>query len=201
MKSCQICKKTKYQNPKKFKGSTKKYAKKKYKYAICTKCHSIDNLSKQEITYENYPNGKKKFTQRTTRFTKFLKQNKITKKHKILDYGCGSGQFTQTLKEKGYNVKGYEPHNTRFPLPKTKFDAIYLIHVLEHITNYSKLFKKLDKLIMKNGLIITIHPSSTRIKKLSPNNPSQSWIIHSPYHSCLPSDNAIIKLFNKNSLL
>ena len=48
---------------------------------------------------------------------------------KILDFGCGLGKDVELLKEKGFDIVGYDPHY--FPqLPTGKFDTILCFYVL-----------------------------------------------------------------------
>ena len=50
-------------------------------------------------------------------------------KGKILDFGCGLGKDVELLKEKGFDIIGYDPHY--FPqLPTEKFDTILCFYVL-----------------------------------------------------------------------
>ena len=56
-----------------------------------------------------------------------LRQNLL--KGKILDFGCGFGSDVKLLKQKGFDITGYDPHY--FPLyPEQKFDTIICFYVL-----------------------------------------------------------------------
>ncbi len=56
-----------------------------------------------------------------------LKQKKII--GKILDFGCGIGKDVEILKEKGFDIIGYDPYY--FPeFPNDKFDTILCFYVL-----------------------------------------------------------------------
>lgn len=67
----------------------------------------------------------------------------------VLDYGCGFGQDVQSLRTKGFDADGYDPHY--FPeIPSHKFDTIvcfYVLNVLfpneqtEVMMNISRLLK------------------------------------------------------------
>lgn len=64
--------------------------------------------------------------------TRWLR-NKNLLKGEILDYGCGYGFDTDYLKEKGYNIVGYD-NFYRPDYPKKRFDTIicnYVLNVLE----------------------------------------------------------------------
>ena len=54
-------------------------------------------------------------------------------KGEILDYGCGFGKDVEFLREKNFNIVGYDPYY--FPvLPSNKFDTIICNYVLNILT-------------------------------------------------------------------
>jgi len=60
--------------------------------------------------------------------SRFL-MNNIKLSGRILDFGCGLGSDVESLKKKGFDVFGYDPHF--FPVyPKEKFDTIICLYVL-----------------------------------------------------------------------
>jgi cyclopropane fatty-acyl-phospholipid synthase-like methyltransferase len=84
------------------------------------------------------------------------------KAKKILDFGCGYGNFTTYLREKGYDAYGCNP----FPaLPKKDYlapdytpwlhlyDAITMIEVLEHLTDPLNILKDLREATQKKGTL------------------------------------------------
>ena len=59
---------------------------------------------------------------------KFFLTNKLLQ-GKILDFGCGFGNDVKLLKQKGFDITGYDPHY--FPqYPHEKFDTIICFYVL-----------------------------------------------------------------------
>ena len=90
---------------------------------------------------------------------------------RVLDYGCGSGDFVKFLRNKSINAYGYDP-NTKFSaLDKSNFlnnretwdnktyDIIVLWHVLEHVHNPFFLIQRLKKRLNKNGKIFVAIPN------------------------------------------
>jgi glycosyltransferase involved in cell wall biosynthesis len=99
--------------------------------------------------------------------------NKIAPGSKVLDIGCGSGQFAEKLKEKGCYVHGLdwldleEPANfdlfTRLDLnrddvdlPREEYDFILLLDVIEHLLRPEKLLEDLREQVKGEKPIIMI---------------------------------------------
>ncbi len=100
-----------------------------------------------------------------------------TETRKILDFGCGTGQFLDVARERGWETHGLEPdpfaitieergHNAhigQFPgveLPKDFFDAIFCSAVFEHLPNPAIQLRALREILKPGGiLIITSVPS------------------------------------------
>ncbi len=100
----------------------------------------------------------------------WMKSN-IKKNSKVLDYGCGTGEFVKFLRNNSINAYGYDP-NIKFnegdsrnyltnkeKWKKQKYDIIVLWHVLEHIYNPSYLIKSLKINLQENGKIFIAIPN------------------------------------------
>lgn len=111
-------------------------------------------------------------------FTLRLKAKLIadhTNKKRILDYGCGTGDFLNHLKERGWETTGIEPstkarsisesknikvfESTETLLTEKKFNVITLWHVLEHIHNLEETIQKLKSNLTRDGLFIIAVPN------------------------------------------
>jgi 2-polyprenyl-3-methyl-5-hydroxy-6-metoxy-1,4-benzoquinol methylase len=93
----------------------------------------------------------------------------------ILDYGCGTGEFLNHMKNNGWNIAGVEPTDTARQkanqllgnkvskdLETFKANSVKLItlwHVLEHIHDLNNTILKLKSLLTQDGLIIIAVPN------------------------------------------
>lgn len=111
-------------------------------------------------------------------FKPFINSIKIVPKGKLLDVGCGSGEFLYLAKKKGMDCYGIEPgkFDRKFAdsrglkifngtLEKAKyqnayFDVITMNHVFEHVENPMKTMKELKRILKPNGTLIIGIPVS-----------------------------------------
>lgn len=95
---------------------------------------------------------------------------------KILDYGCGAGDFLAFAKNKNLKVLGIEPNQNARKIAQNKvgenlvlnsglkeisetFDIITLWHVLEHIPNLCEFIEELKSHLNPNGKIYIAVPN------------------------------------------
>ncbi|MGI8893264.1 MAG: methyltransferase domain-containing protein [Bacteroidia bacterium] len=96
---------------------------------------------------------------------------------KLLDYGCGTGDFMVYAQSGGMDVHGVEPteearqkaigknlgissYEDFFQFQKNSFDVITLWHVLEHVHELDKVFTNLCMILKQGGYLFIALPNS-----------------------------------------
>ena len=94
----------------------------------------------------------------------------------LLDYGCGTGEFLNAAKRKGWKVAGVEPNEKARTQANLKlknkikasvddlkknssFDIITLYHVLEHVHDLRKTSKKIINHLKSDGYLVIAVPN------------------------------------------
>lgn len=87
---------------------------------------------------------------------------------KLLDYGCGAGDFVITARKAGWDATGYEPGargrqaclargvpvvGRLQDLPQGDFDFITFNHVFEHLADHAAVLKVLQELVARTGFV------------------------------------------------
>ena len=101
--------------------------------------------------------------------------NKYTSKNSLIDFGCGTGDFLNTAKKKGWIIYGVEPSSiarkkaevitdTKIvesldSLPPIKVTAITAWHVLEHVPDIQQTIKKLCSHLSSKGILVIAVPN------------------------------------------
>lgn len=172
--------------------------------------------------YISHTDSKKSFTDKLYQSIKSIAlKNKLkllnsfkTEEKKLLDIGCGTGDFLLTCKNNGWNVVGVEPNKTAKKIAETKltstiyididnvlskrFDVITLWHVLEHVPNLEEYISKLKLLLKPNGVLIVAVPN---FKSYDAQYYKQFWAAFDvPRHLWHFSKKAIQELFSRQQL-
>jgi len=135
---------------------------------------------------------------------------KIVPHQKLLDIGCGSGQFLYEMKQFGFDVQGIEPSyfnkkaakilNIKPDLIKAKypdnfFDVITMNHVLQHVNNPSQILTEIHRILKKKGILII---GISNYRSLAYALFKKNWLqLDIPRHLSNYSDKLLIKFLEK----
>lgn len=134
---------------------------------------------------------------------------------KLLDVGCGKGDFLKFLKKKGWSVYGTEFSSISAESAKKKvgensifitsnldeltnininFDIITLWHVLEHLKSPKKLINAIDVKLNKNGFLVIEVPNFDSLQRYIDKN---NWIhLECPRHVSHFTNKSLLNLFD-----
>lgn len=135
--------------------------------------------------YISHTDSKKNITDKlyhlVKKYTLIQKLNLInsfkTTEKKLLDVGCGTGDFLKICKNDNWKTIGIEPNESAKKIAKNKlgeeavlytnineiknlkFDVITLWHVLEHVSDLEFYISKLKSLLKPNGFLVIAVPN------------------------------------------
>lgn len=196
-KNCILCGESEFSEVVPFAGTTLENKGLSYDYARCKSCDSIIRLEDVKVNYAKYPTWSNVSRLSLNRLLRLFTKNQIKKDSAILDYGCGSGALVSRLKEKGYSrTMGYDPYKNCETLTNgDTFSLVFSLYVFEHLNNFNEFFNNLDRITDSKSKIMILCPSATRFPPLTNKCPLQRIAIQAPYHTFIPSDDMLIKLF------
>jgi len=140
----------------------------------------------------------------------------MRKKGKVLDVGCGTGEFLNKCKRNGYETIGFEPSdvarkqainnfnlevmksNCFEKLENKSISIITMWHVLEHIPDIEKVLFESSRLITDNGIIFIAVPNYLSWDSKYYKNYWAAW--DTPIHLWHFSEKTIKLLFKKYHL-
>jgi len=193
--SCPYCN----QSRKSFLYNTYSFNAISFEFSKCLDCRCIylDPLPDSEtldLAYsdEYYGQGEAKFIKPVERFIEWFRRQRAMLMHallkgkgRVLDIGCGNGNFLHNLSKLGnYEIHGIEmPGNSAERAKKvdglhlyegeinkvnieTRFDAITLIHVFEHLADPAISLDKIDNLLVSGGYLVITVPNISSIQSL-----------------------------------
>lgn len=173
--------------------------------------------------YVSHSNTKKGFinsTYQSVRKYTLLKKLQLISKYfktgRILDIGCGTGEFLNTCKNAKWQTLGIEPDDDARKMAidnygldvreevelksisDASFDAISMWHVLEHVPKLNERVEELKRLIKPNGIIIIAVPNCD---SLDAKKYKEDWAAYDvPRHLYHFTPKDIDALFSKHDL-
>jgi len=123
--------------------------------------------------------------------------------HKLLDIGCGNGDFLALAREMGFAATGCEPDSAsvaicraqgldvmegdafHLELQENTFDVITMNHVLEHVVDQAALLSRAYRLLAPGGRIWVCLPNPQALGRSSLGIAWKGF--HPPYHLALPT--------------
>jgi len=132
---------------------------------------------------------------------------------KVLDVGCGTGEFLKTMKAGGWETAGVEPSEERNKLsteenkiysaelteikfPGGGFDAVTLWQVLEHLPDPVKYLAEIRRLLKDDGILVLSVPN---INSLQARFGGALWFhLDLPRHRWQFAPGTILKMLEKN---
>lgn len=169
-----------------------------FQISECTECHlrftnpipDETEISKyyQSQDYISHTNTSQGLINKTYQFVRNItligKRNLIQKESeiktgKILDIGCGTGEFLNTMQKSDWNVFGLEPDegarklagsnyqlqidspDKLFEFSENSFDVITMWHVLEHVHRLDDNMKQISKILKPDGILLIAVPNYT----------------------------------------
>jgi len=176
--------------------------------------------SEEYVSHSNTNKGFINSVYQTVRKYTLLKKLQLVSKHfktgKILDIGCGTGEFLNTCKNAKWETLGIEPDDDArnmaiknygldirkesdlSGLADSSFDVISMWHVLEHVPKLNERVEELKRLIKPTGIIIIAVPNCESLDAKSYKELWAAYDVPRHLYHFIPKD--IETLFQKHGM-
>lgn len=131
-----------------------------------------------------------------------LRRAGLKRSHKILDYGCGNGQFVRFLQRKGYSgARGFDGYHGAYQdraVLDEKYDCIIAQDVIEHVSSPNVVLGELARATEERAILAIGTPNATAIDLSRPRDFLHA--LHAPYHRHILSADALIEAGRRHGL-
>lgn len=183
-------------------SNVRRFADETFSLWQCAACRSIHACDAVDLAhyYAHYPfhDQQISFSARLAYSSKLreLKKLGLSRKQRVLDYGCGGGVFVQFLVEEGYeHASGYDPYVKEGPTsrpPEGRYDVILSQDVIEHVDNPREHLETLMSLAVPGGLLVLGTPNAAVVDM--DDAAEFIHVLHQPYHRHILSLDALTTL-------
>lgn len=167
-------------------------------YTRCSGCSSLHARDEVDLAhyYSRYPFHDLPVDWRLhamyANYLKRLQEAGLKRSDRILDYGCGGGHFVEYLRERGYDVRGFDEYSPKFgdrSVLADRYDCIVSQDVIEHVPAPHALIEEFTSLTKPGALIALGTPNAAALDLRN----TQAFVhtIHAPYHRHILSAEAL----------
>ena len=136
--------------------------------------YKTNNYNSHKLESKTFTDKLYFFSRRAMMFFKYKIIKSLVKQTKLLDYGCGNGDFLKYISDKQIPVTGIEKSlssqkicqskglsvfSSVKHLGKSSYNIITLWHVLEHVPSPTKCISTLSELLSKEGALVLAVPN------------------------------------------
>jgi 2-polyprenyl-3-methyl-5-hydroxy-6-metoxy-1,4-benzoquinol methylase len=186
-------------------SNVRKFGDTKFRIWQCPKCRSVHATDEVDLAeaYRDYPYhqvGKRDDTRWFVNagyrnLLRRLRGAGFRREHKLLDYGCGGGEFIEFLRERGYQAFGFDEYSDTFNdrgVLDAKYDFILSQDVIEHVAEPWQHVHTLASLV-KPGGVVAIGTPNAEVHDMR--NPGvYHHALHQPYHRHILSKRALLSV-------
>ena len=180
----------------------------RFAYWRCRHCGSIHARDEVDLAhyYAGYPfhdlPSDWRFDVLHARQLARLRRAGLARSHKILDYGCGGGNFVRFLHAKGYSrARGFDEYRAEYKdrsLLGERYDCIISQDVIEHVSSPNALLAELGRATEDRAIVAIGTPNASAIDLRRPRDFVHA--IHAPYHRHIFSRDALIDAGTRQGL-
>ena len=122
-------------------------------YSTCSNCGCCYTLD--EFSPETHNQGSEDRNEDSINLERLRRIRHFNQGYRLIDFGCGKGQFTEIAQKSGYMVTPID-QDTDIQLSKLKSDRYNVINcteVIEHIISPKEIVEEFDRVLKPSGII------------------------------------------------